>query len=471
MDNSDNKSVYRAARSAWNEGAVFRSTRRRLKNYTYGRQWDDPEELSDGRVVTEGEAARLAGARPMTNNLLRQMVKSVVGRFRAMASEDGDSLPPEIAERNMVEELDARALEEFLISGSAIQRIVSERRPAGSGVWIDNVNPSRFFCNRYGDPRGLDLELVGMLHDMSLNEVKMRFGRGDQSRCRKLEQTFRRRVDFDPVSLADVDGETILFERPQNAGRCRLIEVWTLESRRVLRCVDPESGNRFMADGRWEGALKRANSRRVKSGRLEVAAKTDLTVRWHCRWFAPNGILIDEYDSPYRHGLHPFVVKLYPLIDGEVHPFVEDVIDQQRHINRLITLIDHVLSTSSKGGILYPVEGLVPGTTLDDIAREWSQPGAFIPYRSAGTQQKPEPLRQGGSDNGASQLLSLELRLMEQVSGVSSALQGLAGESTTRTSANLYATQAENSLAGLRDLYDTFVAFRHQRSRLAATTV
>lgn len=448
------------------EMAEFRATRRRMKNYTYGKQWDDPEPLTDGRIVTEGEAARLAGARPMTNNLLRQMVKSIVGRFRGMAHEETSGLDREVAERNLVDELDARALEEFLISGAVVQRVVDERRPGGTGVWIDNVNPSRFFCNRYQDPRGLDVELVGMLHDMSLNEVKMRFGGGETGRCRKLETLFRRKAEFDPMSLAEVGGETLMFDRPESGGRCRLVEVWTLESRRILRCSDPESGEQYIADGRSEPMMKRANNKRQKAGRQAVATRADLTVRWHCRWFGPNGAVVAEYDSPYRHGIHPFAFKLYPLIDGEVHPFVEDVIDQQRHINRLITLIDHILSTSSKGGILYPVESLVQGMSLEDVAREWAQPGAFIPYRSVTTVQKPEPIRQSNSDAGASQLLSLELRMMEQVSGVSSAFQGLSGEGTTRTSGTLYTAQAENTLAGLRDLYDTFSAFRRQRNRL-----
>ena len=41
--------------------------------------------------------------------------------------------------------------------------------------------------------------------------------------------------------------------------------------------------------------------------------------------------------------------KAYPFIDGEIHSFVADVIDQQRYTNRLITLNDWVIRASAKG--------------------------------------------------------------------------------------------------------------------------
>ncbi len=55
----------------------------RLKRYTYGDQWSDPVRLPSGLTVSEGEAAGNGGERPMTNNLIRQLVKSVVGLLPA----------------------------------------------------------------------------------------------------------------------------------------------------------------------------------------------------------------------------------------------------------------------------------------------------------------------------------------------------------------------------------------------------
>lgn len=435
--NTVDRCVFEAARRAWSEWGYLRTRRNRMKAFTYGRQWGDLE-VVNGRQVTEFEAALASGARPQTNNLLRQLVKSVVGRFRQSLGDEERSLPQEVAERNLLDELDSRMMEEFLISGCAVQRVVSERRIAGSGVWIDNVSPDRFFTNRFRDPRGHDLELVGQVHTMSLNEAKMRLGGNDESVCAHLDASVNEGCDVLPVGSS---GEWRVDMEP---GRCCLIEVWALESRDLVRVHDKETGRFFFSE--------------VADGGLPTQ-----TLRWRCRWFTANGILLRSYDSPYRHGQHPFALKLYPLIDGEIHPFVEDVIDQQKGINRLLTMIDHVMMTSAKSAVLYPIETLPDDLTLQQVADRWAHPGALIPYRGNRGDKRPEVLSNTFNDGGASSLLSIQLRMMEQVSGVSAAMQGLSAEHTTRTSGNLYQTQAENSIAGLRDIFDTFNSFRRGR--------
>ncbi|MDE6765945.1 MAG: hypothetical protein K2J52_06485, partial [Duncaniella sp.] len=161
--------TFEYARNSWIRMGGLRSLRSRLKRFTYGRQWDDLTVDNEGKLITEGEAARRAGRRPLTNNLLRSLVKSVVGRFRHnIASASALSgKAAEIHRLNSLDELDARLLEEFLISGCAIQRVAWENRFDGHRVWIDNVSPSRFFCSRILDPRRSDLGLVGMLLEMS----------------------------------------------------------------------------------------------------------------------------------------------------------------------------------------------------------------------------------------------------------------------------------------------------------------
>lgn len=74
-------------------------------------------------------------------------------------------------------------------------------------------------------------------------------------------------------------------------------------------------------------------------------------------------------------------MKFYPLTDGEIHPFVEDVIDQQKYVNRLITLIDNVMGTSAKGVLLFPEDQLSDGTSWADIKAMWASYDGVIPYR------------------------------------------------------------------------------------------
>ena len=118
-----------SAYRAWRSGSELRERRRRLKDYTYGRQWGDRVVTPEGVRMTEGEYASQSGKTPLTNNMIRQLVKSVVGRFRhELSSLEGIAVDAEIRRRNLLDELDSRMLEEFLISGCAIQRVGVEKR-------------------------------------------------------------------------------------------------------------------------------------------------------------------------------------------------------------------------------------------------------------------------------------------------------------------------------------------------------
>ena len=83
----------------------------------------------------------------------------------------------------------------------------------------------------------------------------------------------------------------------------------------------------------------------------------------------PQGDVLRSGRSPYRHGSHPFVFKAYPFIDGEIHSFVSDIIDQQKYANRLISMYDWILRASAKGVLLFP-EGALP----EGSDRDWTHP-------------------------------------------------------------------------------------------------
>lgn len=424
--------LFQSVRRVWNGGEQLRAMRRRLKRFTYGQQWDDLVPAPSGEMVSERELLRQLGRKPMTHNLLRSLVKTVVGRFRHQVA---DEALDEIARVNLLPEIDARTLEEFLISGCAIQRVVYERRTSGLGVWVDPVSPARFFCNRFLDPRGDDLQLLGMLHDMSLTQVLMRHGHGAARRMQQIREAYSRCSSAgyalpdgtSPLGLRR-DGEA--FGRAADPTRCRVIEVWTLEA-----------------------AMGRGACRHV----------------WHCRWFAPDGTVIDETDSPYAHGSHPFAFKFYPLIDGEVHPFIEDVVDIQYYINRLITLVDGVMNASAKGVLLFPTDAVPPGYDLREVLQQWNRPGGVIPVNPTALRM-PEQVNTNASNSVASSLLETELKLIQQISGVSGALQGQTMAGNTN-SATLYESQVSNSAIALLDIFETFNSFRESRDKKIAGTL
>ncbi|MBD5313249.1 MAG: hypothetical protein HDS06_03365 [Bacteroides sp.] len=428
-----NSFLLQAARDAWKTHSALRANRRRLMHHTYGDQWGDLTLTPDGRTVTEYEQAMTSGMRPLTNNLLRSLVKSIVGRFRYNISQAEASLSDDglsrIYDANLMTELDSRALEEFLISGTVIQRVVYENRPpAGSGVWIDNVSFDSFFCTPFRDPRATDMRLIGMLHDMTLDELKLRFGHDSKRRHRHLEKLYRNLAAQGPfVSITDFGREESMmdFFTPPAGGFCRVIEVWTYD-------IDPHHPSR--------------------------------DPHWHCRFLAPDGSVIDHTRTPLRSGGHPFILKFYPLTDGEVHPFIEDLVGQQKHINTLITTIDHILANSAKGVLLMPTDAIPAGLDMEMVADIWSRPGGVIPINPT-ARERPVEITASGRSEGAAKLLEIEMQLFQQISGVTSALQGQAPASNV--SASLYESQVYNSAIALLDLYESFNSFRTMRDRVA----
>lgn len=438
-------------------GADLRQRRRRHKNYTYGRQWDDIYTGRDGRKKTEFEFAMECGHRPKTNNLLRQMVKTIIGLWRRDIAPDHCGTDAATATRCALSELDARMLEEFLISGCAVQRVVTERRTGGEGVWVDNVSPERFFVSPFTDPRGMDIEAVGMIHDFSLREATIRFGDTAAAR-RRVESIYKVLEGSIPGGF---DTDAVPFLTPRH-GRCRAIELWTLESRRMLRCLDPARQTTYILPAKDLQRVLAENRRRDRAAHI-IYRHFD-TVRWLCRWMAPDGSTLDSYLSPWGHASHPFAVKYYPLTDGEVHPFVEDVIDQQRTINRLITLLDTILSVSAKGALLYPTECLPHGMSVDQLTSRWSQPGSIIPYQTTDTGAEPRQISGPSGDSGANALLNLEMQLFDRISGVNSAIQGRDG--TVNTSAALYDARTRNATNSLVDVLESYASFIDARNRM-----
>lgn len=455
----ENAAVLAAAYRAWMAASGLRQRRLRNKRFTYGDQWSDVAKGPDGELMTEHELYTLNGAPPITNNLLRQLVKTIVGRFRSQhTAKDGTGNKnlDMVHESNFVDELDSRALEEFLISGCCVQKVEVEHGLCRSDVAVRNVNFNRFFVNALSDPCARDCEIVGQIHDMSVAELMRRVSGGDRkkaSRVRALycEDADARTAQF--VGAIGADDQTGVDFWHAQGGKCRVIEVWTLESREVAVCHDRRSASVTIVP---------FDKRDKLGGGGDTKLRWDIATTWHCRWFSPMGDLLAEYDSPWMHGSHPFVLKMYPLTDGEVHSFVEDVIDQQKFVNRLITIVNHIMNASAKGVLLFPETALPDGMTWRDLRRVWQNCNGVLPYSPGLSNVKPEQVSINATNVGAYEMISLQMKLLEEISGVSGALQGKTGVASGN-SATLYQSEVQNSSMALADVFDTFNGFRRQR--------
>lgn len=70
----------------WQSLSEFRRERTRNKNYTFGRQWCDVISVN-GRRMTEYDYIVSEGSLPLKNNLIRRIVRNVVGVFRRQLAE------------------------------------------------------------------------------------------------------------------------------------------------------------------------------------------------------------------------------------------------------------------------------------------------------------------------------------------------------------------------------------------------
>ena len=179
---------------------------------------------------------------------------------------------------------------------------------------------------------------------------------------------------------------------------------------------------------------------------------------WYYYYLTPFGDILDEGETKYEHKSHPYVFLPYPFIDGEVHSFVADVIDQQRYTNRLITLYDWIMRSSAKGVLMIPEQALEGNQmSIEEIADEWTRFNGVIVYKAKAGIEMPKQVVANSTNIGINELLQIQLKFFEDISGVHGALQGRAGVSGT--SGTLYAQQAQNAATSLLDLLDSFSMF------------
>ncbi len=481
--------VLMQAKEAWETLENYRRRRTRCRNYTFGNQWSDAVALPDGRSMSEEMYLKEQGRVPLKNNLIRKLVKNVVGQFRSVQtqpvcvardrkeqtlSELLSSVLQYVHQHNHLWEIDGRTLEEFLISGSCFHKIGYGYRRGKSDVWVDEVNPNRIFFNKMEDSRLWDCTLIGEIHDMSVADVLSHFAAGSRKRAVALrelyssvsEEQLHARYD----TLSSVPIESLDFFLPHDRTMCRVIEVWKYESRERVRCHDMLTGRCYTEELYHIEGIEAENRRRIDEAQLQGISPDDVPIIttewcvervWYYRFYTPYGHILAEGESPYWHGEHPYIFKLYPLIDGEIHSFVEDIIDQQRYINRLITLVDFIMSSSAKGVLLFPENQIPDGMTIEDIADEWTRYNGVIMFRPKPGEALPQQISVNATNVGAYELLKLQMQLLENISGVHGAMQG----ETPRggTPAALYNQQRLNAEVNLIDLFESFKSFRECR--------
>ena len=476
-------------RAMWDAMSAFRRRRLRTKRYERGMQWDDIIEVN-GKKMTEAQHILSQGKVPLKNNVILQTQNSVVGVFRGnykhpeaiarardnqQIGETMTAMMQYVGQINDIKEVDVADFMEGLRSGLAAQYVDYQwnNETHTKEVVVISCSPSHIFMNAgVRDVRGKDITCIGLLMDMPLHEVLQRFAKTaeDENRIRQIY----RYVDKNSLiglykTFVDSRDNNFDFLIPERNDVCRVIQAWELESKESWIVHDKYEQTLTIypyEDKAAIDAMIKERNADIKANNLDPA-KTEITckkhndVYWYVRYMSPRGDILYEGRSPFAHRSHPFAVYMSRLVDGEIYSFEESIIDQQRYINRLITLIDFIMGASAKGVLVFPENAIPKGMSKDDILEQWaSYRGVIFANLKPGV-PLPQQISTNATNIGANEMLALQLQLVRDISGVHGAMLGK--EAKSGTAASLYAQEASNAQTNLLDTIESFAAFRKRR--------
>lgn len=249
---------------------------------------------------------------------------------------------------------------------------------------IDLVNINRLFFNKdIEDPRLTDIRRIGEIHDYTFDDLVRNFAinREDVQALREIYG-----VCHDPAKLESIYLQTA--ERLQNLnflfcndlGKYRVIEVWERVGRWVLYVHDYADGTEEVYTDLTMQEVEAINNQRLEQGTAVglapeavklVYAQEQYEYYWRVKYLTPNGHCIKEMETPYTHEEHPYVLAAMPIIDGQFKAVMSDIVDIQRYINRLLTLLDFIIGSSAKGLLMVPQECIPDDMDIKDFAREY----------------------------------------------------------------------------------------------------
>lgn len=498
-------------RSAWNSLSGVREARARTMRYCMGDQWGDTIKVWDhGSYVymTEREYMERKNTTPMSNNVMASILESIGGLYAKQGTEpvcfarDNDSRAINDMmsatlqcnwQSTYMQDLLNHAIKDYVIGGQMYAREGWESKQLEiPDAWTELMEPDFMFFECGSDPRHEDISLIGCLHDVSREDLYQKFARPE----------FGLTIDdLDSIfSIQDVsdDGVGYEFNEEKNLGNIsfdhtnksnhyvRVIEVWTTETKMRLQCFDPIATNAnnsyFKVDMDDTAMIEKLRSDNIKrkkmyddmgvpeDERAYIVSEEVADKYWYYTYMAPDGTVLCKGETPYDYKSHPFTIKLFPYLNGKIHPFLANVIDQQRYINRLIVMNDMAIRSSSKGVWMIPTT-VLGGKSPAEFAEEIVEYDGLCFYtpRPNMPQVKPDIITSNAVNIGANELLQIELNLIHEVSNVSGALQGKTP--SAGTSASRYAQETQNATTSLYSILSDMDVFAEKIATKKCMTI
>lgn len=497
-DTAENMELLYACANDWQQLEPRRREHERFVRYMNGQQWDDYVEDPDcpHRMIQEKELISRTGVTPVTNNIIQQFVRNILGQMLSnkyqtvvQARRNEDS---ELAEMltntiqacldvNQNATLDINHVITLLSMGISWGKITytkwDDRNDTDGRVSF--VNENRIAWNQdCEDPRLLDLRRITELHSYTIDELVSNFATSpaDERTLREMYRNHSFRNEEANARAADVLGTLDFWGNTAEQNKCRIIEVWQKRGRWVLWIHDrataelpKEYTEQFELHEREADAENERRRMQAAEAGLDPEEVEDTMVEyeryfeeyWWVKYLTPQGVCLLEMESPYKHQQHPYVFASMPIVDGQSKSLLSDLIDMQRNINRQRTLLDAIIAGSAKNTLMVPVDAL-EGRDPNEYVQQMMKVNGVIFYTpKPGVTAMPEFLSRNSTNIGIWDVLNFDMAQAKEISGLSGALQGQVAK--TGTPSSLYAQQAQNAMLNFVLLFDRFNEFCTKR--------
>lgn len=487
---------------------------KRAQDFVMGRQLEEKIEWN-GRKITIREYMELQGMPILEYDVISDKLISLVGlvrQQRATASctavdpneEDYISFFNEYLRQNdnnnNRQEMDARLFYEFCVYGFIGMSTVWDRRNGREAIFNDKVDIFKLAVPPFFKPDLSDIEIFGVAHDLTWREILAKFTDGSDGQAQQLNEIYlQTQTHYSPEQGYQATGEAQLtglddFLHSSIQGKYRVIEVWTMESRRSLWVHDwDKSDAGFMPMGvqaeldAENESRKRANVMMDENGlpildengeemyyvdpkELNlIEYEPQMETFWYRRYITPNGYLLDARESPYfvlrdgyRCSIQPYSFLAYPCLQGEVKSLIMRMENNQRTLNHYMMMINFVVANGAKGTLLVDDASVSDKVSPEENRRNYNKTNGEYHWDSSKGGEKPEVLMNKSIPAGVEFMINFAKTMAAEGSGVQGALQGV----HRNTSGKQYQLERESASTSVTDFVESFNCFKLREAKL-----
>ena len=473
------------AERCWDSFAPMRKKRWRNRRFYRGDQWGDYI-VVNGETMTEEEYIQRQGKVPLKNNLVRPPVRNIIGQFRQsqyksivvprnrddqQAGEMMTVALEGVHELNNCRERNARLLEEFLVGADAIvftHHKYDEEKKC-SYPHIESISLENFFQTPHNtDVCNNGVDFIGDFYDTSIDAIVAEYTNEENGSIEAQEQELKAiYAGYDKVKFYGADANSprqqSSFLIPDTNDKCRVFRLHRLEGKYKVFAHDRLDGSYNIYDVSDISKIEANNLARKKMSELNnvdvplIEYEKKYFRVWMYYHLSPNGHILWMSENPYEHNSHPYIVKLYPRLDGESWSMIEDLLDQQKMINRMFILQDFILSASAKGVLLVPEDCIPDDGTIEEIAEEYTKYNGVVKIKLKPGMQYPQQVVNNNVPVGLPDMISRQIQLIDVVGGIHGALQGKTAVSGTSNA--LYQQETNNAQLNILDYLESFFSF------------